>query len=312
MRSNRPISLAIPAFCGWTANCSGFCPEGLDSVGSVLAWTDGICSVSRFESTGGAAKFYYRYEGLVEALVDFLTQKIELWPLDADCTQATLDHFLADVLLPGILDHQGALVLHSGAVIIEGSAALLVGGSGRGKSTLTASFYADGYTVLSDDGIIVTGSDTGARVEAVYPGIRLLPGTLSDLFADPVQTTEVAHYAAKRRIVPDARMSAASFPAAALFFLAESSGTDSPSICLMGAADACIGLVSQSFALDPSDTLRARSRIEQAARLTAALPVFALDYPRDFASLPQVRQAIVAALGGGHATGLQCQDQVSG
>ena len=111
--------------------------------------------------------------------------------------------------------------------------------------------------------------------------------------------TEVAHYAAKRRIVPDARMSAAGFPTAALFFLSEPSGSGSISISSMGAADACIGIVSQSFALDPSDKVRARSRIEQASRLANALPTFALDYPRDISALPQVRQAIADALGFG-------------
>ena len=215
---------------------------------------------------------------------------------------------MSDVLLPAILDHQGKLVLHAGAAIIDGAAVLFVGESGRGKSTLTGSFLAEGHTVLSDDGIIVTDTDTGARVEAVYPGVRLLPGTLSDLFADPVQTTEVAHYAAKRRIVPDARMSAASFPAAALLFLSEPSGSGSVSISPMGAADACIGVVTQSFALDPSDKVRACSRIEQASRLANALPAFALDYPREISALPQVRQAISDALGFGRSTGLQQED----
>ena len=296
MRSNRLIPLAIPAYSGWTANYPGFRPEVLNSVGAVSLWTDGICSVSRLQGSEGTAKFCYRYEGLVEAIVDFATQKIDLWPVASDCSEATLHHFLADVLLPGILDHRGELVLHAGAVVIDGVAAVFLGDSGRGKSTLTASFYSDSYTVLSDDGVIITPTGAGARVEAVYPGIRLLPITLSDIFADPIATTEVAHYASKRRIVPDARMSPASFPVAALFFLSEPTGSGMVSIRSVGAADACIGIVSKSFALDPSDTVRARGRIEQAGRLASALPIFALDYPRDFASLPQVRQAIVDAL----------------
>lgn len=271
----------------------------MDQVGDVLAWTDGTCSVFRVHCSEGAANYLYRYERLVEAFVDFATRQIDVWPLVPDCTEPTLDHFLVDVLLPGILDRQGELVLHAGAVIIEGTAALFVGPSGLGKSTLTASFYAHGHTVLSDDGIIITPTGAGASVEAVYPGIRLLPMTLSDLFADPIATAEVAHYASKRRIVPDARMSPASFPAAALFFLSEPSGSGQVSISPVGAADACIGIVSKSFALDPSDKVRARSRIEQAGRLANALPIFALDYPRDFASLPQVREAIAAALDSG-------------
>lgn len=266
-------------------------------------WTDGTCSVFRVNGFGSSSRFYYRYAGLIEAIVDFATRKIDLWPLDPDCTQATFDHFWADVLLPGILDQQGELVLHAGAVVIEGFAALLVGASGRGKSTLTASFYAAGHTVLSDDGIIVTCSDTVASVEAVYPGVRLLPRTLSDLFADTISTTEVAHYATKRRIVPDERMSASSFPAAAVFFLSEPANSDLISIKPMGAADACIGIVGKSFALDPSDKDRARARVAQASHLATALPIFALDFPREISVLSQVRQAIAGTIAGTRQAG---------
>lgn len=299
-------------FRGWIVNPLTCFPEALALVDLVPVWSDGTCTVFRSRNCEDSAKFFYRYEGLAEALIDFANRRIDLWPLAADCTEATLDHFLADVLLPGMLDHQGELVLHAGAVIIEGAAVLFVGASGRGKSTLTASFYAEGHTVLSDDGIIVTCTETGANAEAVYPGIRLLPMTLSALFADSIPTAEVAHYASKRRIVPDARMSPANFPAAALFFLSEQAGTGQVSISPMGAADACIGIVSKSFALDPSDKLRARNRIEQASHLANALPAFALDYPREISALPQVRQAIAAALGFGRSTRLQPEDQLSG
>ena len=262
----------------------------------VCTWTDGTCSVFKFLSSEESSKYYYRYEGLAEALIDFAMRQVELWPLGAACSEATLDHFFADVLLPGILDHQGALVLHAGAAIIDGAAALFVGASGRGKSTLTASFYANGHKILSDDGIIVTLDHGSPTAEAVYPGIRLLPATLADLFADQVSTTEVAHYATKRRLIPDERMSAARFPAAAVFFLAESEASDAVTISPISAADACIGIVGTSFALDPSDKERARTRLVQVSRLANAIPTFSLAYPRKMSALPEVREAIGEAL----------------
>lgn len=262
----------------------------------VCTWTDGTCSVFKIQSGEESSKYYYRYEGLAEALIDFAMRQIDLWPLNAACSDATLDHFCADVLLPGILDHQGALVLHAGAAIIDGAAAVFVGASGRGKSTLTASYYADGHTILSDDGIIVTLDPGGPTAEAVYPGIRLLPETMADLFADTVPTTEVAHYATKRRLVPDERMSGTRFPAAAVFFLAESEASNAVTISPISAADACIGIVGKSFALDPSDKERARTRLVQVSRLANAIPTFSLAYPRKMSALPEVRQAIATAL----------------
>lgn len=262
------------------------------------SWTDGTCSLFCFCDQPADIRFVYRYEGIAEALIDFATRRIDLWPLTAVCSAATLDHFCADVLLPGILDHEGALVLHAGAAIIAGTAALFVGASGRGKSTLTASFYASGHTILSDDGIIVTPDLDGPSAEAVYPGIRLFPATMADVFADAVPTTEVAHYATKRRLVPDERMSAARFPAAALFFLAEPGAEDAVIISPIGPSDACIGIVGKSFALDPSDKQRARARLAQVSRLANAIPTFLLAYPRKMSALPEVHKAIVAALGG--------------
>ena len=282
-----------------------------DRADFVLCWSDGICSIFRHRNLENRSKYFYCYDGLAEALVDFTNKKVYFWPLALDCSDATLDHFWVDIILPAILDHQGDLVLHAGAVIIDGLAAVFLGKSGHGKSTLTASFYGCGHIVLSDDGIIVTGNTDGAIVEAVYPGVRLLPGTLSDLFADPISTTEVAHYATKRRIVPNERMSAASFPVAALFFLSEPTNSGLISIEPMGAADACIGIVGNSFALDPSDKCRARSRIEQASRLATALPIFALDFPREISLLPQVRKVIAGTIAharraGGGSIAEQC------
>lgn len=290
---------ALRATRGWSAVWPSAHKECQTLFEAAPVWTDDTCSVFKSQNY---ARYVYRYENVAEAHIDFSTLQVELLPLAVDYTEATLDHFWADMILPGLLDFQGNLVLHAGAVVVDGVAAVFLGDSGRGKSTLTASFFADGYTVLSDDGIIISCNNGGICVEAVYPGIRLLPETLSALFGSSVPTTEVAHYASKRRIVPNAKMSAASFPLGALFFLEEPTSSGSVSISAMTAADACIGIISKSFGLDPSDKLRARSRVEQASRLANALPTFRLDYQRDISTLPQVRQAIVDALRFGGST----------
>ena len=271
-------------------------PARLAFCEAIPRWSDGICSVAQLPDAVESYLYHYKVQGIGEAVIDFACLETSIWPAAVECSTATLEHVWADILLPGILDHQGSLVLHAGAVVVDGLAALLVGESGRGKSTLTASFFTEGHTVLSDDGIIVTDTGNGTSVEAVYPGIRLLPGTLSDLFASPVPTTDVAHYATKRRIVPDARMSSAGFPVAAVFFLSEPSGAGSVSVAPMSGAEACIGLVSKSFALDPSDKDRARGRIKQASRVASTLPAYALSYPRKISYLPKVRDAIIGAL----------------
>lgn len=291
---------------GWRACVSTLDDRDCCKHESVLQWTDGICSVFRVENVDATCIYRYRYEGLAEGSFDFVTRRIDLKIIDPLCSDATLFHFLSDVLLPAILDHQGELVVHAGAVVVDGAAVLFLGESGRGKSTLTASFLAEGETVLSDDGIIVTGSERGVIAEAVYPGVRLLPDSLSALFDASVPTKEVAHYATKRRIAPDWRMSGSKYPVALLIFLSEPDDSGLISLLPVSAAEACMGLVSKSFALNPSDKNRARARIEQAARVANTLPAYALSYPRKMSSLPQVREAIIDALAVGGTRDRPC------
>ena len=55
-------------------------------------------------------------------------------------------------------------------------------------------------------------------------------------------------------------------------------------------------LVENSFALDPTDTGGALDRLEKASALAKSVPSFAINYPRDYASLPAVRAAILDCL----------------
>jgi hypothetical protein len=55
-------------------------------------------------------------------------------------------------------------------------------------------------------------------------------------------------------------------------------------------------LVENSFSLDPSDLKMARTRMEKASQLAGRIPIFAISYPRDYARLPEVREAILANL----------------
>ena len=57
-----------------------------------------------------------------------------------------------------------------------------------------------------------------------------------------------------------------------------------------------MALVENAFALDPTDTARAKDRLEKASALAKSVPSFAISYPRDYASLPGVRAAIVDCL----------------
>jgi hypothetical protein len=69
-----------------------------------------------------------------------------------------------------ILKQKSLLSLHANAIRIKDKAYLFLGEKGKGKSTLTAAFYANGYSVLSDDLTALSISDDS---------ISVLPGPLT-------------------------------------------------------------------------------------------------------------------------------------
>ena len=82
----------------------------------------------------------------------------------------TATHMLLDQVIPRVLGLQGRVLIHGSAVASpEGRACAFVGMSGRGKSTLAASFYRDGWRMLADDCIQLDIEDGSVLGLAAYP-----------------------------------------------------------------------------------------------------------------------------------------------
>lgn len=209
----------------------------------------------------------------------------------------TIDHFLRDQVAPRVLAHEGRFVLHSGGVRVEDCAILLMGATGRGKSTLAASLDRAGYPLLGDDAMIVDRADRPSA-RAVYPSLRLLPDSIAALYSAPVATSAIAHYSPKQRVaLPDVE-EARPLPIRAIFVIAEPPGKDQISIARMNPSHACMALVENSFALDPADLEQARGRLNHASRLAARVPIFEIAYPRAFDRLPEVHAALLDRIEG--------------
>ncbi|TVS06618.1 MAG: hypothetical protein EA407_00540, partial [Rhodobacteraceae bacterium] len=171
----------------------------------------------------------------------------------------------------------------------------LIGQSGHGKSTLTASLAQHGLSLLSDDALIVTPPPK-ATVKAVYPGLRLMPDSLQALYPDTVTTTPMAEYSPKRRLPVDATGDPGAHPLRLMIFLDPPNAEEKIALRPMSQAEACMGLIANSFALDPTDRPRAARRLAQASALAAAVPAFALSYPRRYECLPAVTETILQTL----------------
>ncbi len=294
------MEIAMPALGHWIVEQGAPAPgPGLD-FREQQCWQDPTTplSIALVRSDLG---MFHRLRLGVEIAVDVMADGRIITRHADDLPQLSVDHFLADQVLPRLLAHEGALVVHAGAVKVGSSAIMVLGHSGRGKSTLTASFDRSGNSLLGDDAMILSIAERKPTVCAVYPSLRLFPDSIDALMAGESTAGPVSHYSTKQRIdVPlNCNAATAQLPVAAMFMLAPSFSDQQISIRPLTLAACCMMLVESSFSLDPSDVEQARRRLADASAVARAVPAFEIAYPRDYARLADVRQAIldqVAAL----------------
>lgn len=212
-----------------------------------------------------------------------------------DVTEETARHLYLNQVLPLMLARQGKLVFHASAVEIGNCAVAFMGESGRGKSTLAASFATSGFRFLTDDALLLDACDEGYRVLPSHASIRLWDDSEEALLgasarkAPPVQFTPKARVLAGHDIVFCDRPRTLN----RIYFLGEGSSSQ-PLFERMKPADALIELVKNSFLLDTEARDLLAAHFAELSRLVEQPIYFRLDYPRHFDALANVQQAIVA------------------
>ena len=228
---------------------------------------------------------------------DALSEGIYATPCP-DADRSTVEHLFHNNVVPMLLADRGALMLHGSAVDFGGFAVAFIGVSGRGKSTLAASFAASGFPFLSDDSIRLEPTDAAYFAQPSYPSIRLwrdsdeaiLAGRASKMLG--VTFSDKARYAAGDEIPHAAEPT----PLRAIYVLARD-GVSETTIRLLGANEAMMEFVQHSFILDIRSEQTLGGHFERMVRLAGKSPAYRLDYPRDYAQLPDVRSKIIS-----HAT----------
>jgi len=244
--------------------------------------------------SGEGNGFLLRFPHLADFVISEHGRAIGAWPAP-ETSPETLRHLMLDQVLPRVLAHRGRLVVHAGAVCVGQEAIAFIGDTGRGKSTLTGSFYAAGNSLLSDDGLELAHKESATLVGPTYPSLRLWPDTVTGMFARAPDLAPMAHYSSKRRVILSNVESIAPVPLAAIYILAPDPQDEVAGISLtqVSPREACITIISNSFQLDVTDRHRATNLLTAASTIAQQLPVFSLVYPRNFAVLPDVHQAIL-------------------
>lgn len=214
-----------------------------------------------------------------------------------DVPEHTLEHLLYDHVIPRALSHKGRTVLHAAAVEVNGHAIAFLGDTGWGKSTLTASFWRAGYALVSDDCVVISNKEP-ITAAGIYPGMRLWPDSVLAVGVPADESTPMAHYSSKRRIVVDAEqdgVQTAPVPLQQVYLLA-SPDDDVTTISITETLphERVIHYLEHAFRLDPTDRARNAAEFERLTQLAERLPMYRLQYPRRYDVLPDVRTAILA------------------
>jgi hypothetical protein len=213
-------------------------------------------------------------------------------------SDGSVRHLYLNQVLPLAQSRHGKLMFHASAVQLNAGCVAFMGVSGLGKSTLAASFATNGHSFLTDDGLEVRFESGHPMATPSHPSIRLWQDSEEALLAAGAPKAEPVHYTSKARFLAQDAMSYCEEPQPMLaVYVLHGAPTDRVIIDRVSPAAAVKELVKHSFLLDFEEQDSLATHFDELARLVQSLPLFSLNYPRDFAALPEVRRAVAQHAG---------------
>ena len=246
---------------------------------------------TRFYRDG--ADYLLRFVDLADFCVSSDGRAVRCWPVP-DVSDESARFLFLNQVMPLALSRQGTLVFHASAVEIDGQAVAFMGESGRGKSTLAASFATNGFRFLTDDGLVVESSEGQWRIAPSHPSIRLWEDSQEALLGADALTAPPLQYTSKSRFLAGNEIVFCDQPRVLhrVYFLGEGSD-QGPPFERLKPGEALIELLRHSFLLDIEERQVLAAHFDELASLVSRPIYYRLDYPRYFDGLAAVRQAIV-------------------
>lgn len=256
-----------------------------------------------FPDGAPSTKFYRTEAGYLLRFLDFADFMVAGGDLAVTCrpvpgvTVGACRQLFLNQVLPLLWSKQGRLVFHASAVDVAGRAAAFVAGSGRGKSTLAASFAASGCGFLTDDGLAVAEGEGGFQVEPSHPSVRLWEDSRAVFAAAGMASDPAVQYGSKARLLAGRGFAYCGErrPLARAYFLGEDRAA-AVTFERISPAAAALEWVKNSFLLDLEERPLLAAHFDRVASLANQVACYRLNYPRRFEDLPGVRDAIVRHL----------------
>ena len=259
-------------------------------------WTlpDGTVCSRIYRTRSG---YLLRFQGLADYAVSIDGREVRCYPAP-EALHERIHQLYLNQVMPLAMSRQGKLVFHASSVEVDGRAVVFVGASGRGKSTLAASFATNGCGFLTDDGLVVDERAEGFCVQPSHPSIRLWADSQERLAHLATPALPSPPYTAKVRIPAGGNIAYCSRPRRLhrVYFLGDCQPPHA-TFTRLGPGDALVELVRHSFLLDVQATDLIASHFDQLVRLIGQTICYRVDYPRRFEALGDVRNAITQHCG---------------
>jgi hypothetical protein len=240
---------------------------------------------------------YVRWPDLFEFLVSGDGRRITYNPLSRSSILAFETYLLSMVLSCALLK-LGYEVLHATAVIVDGEALALLGPSGRGKSSLAASFLNAGHHVLTDDLLVLMESDGRILIPPGIPRIKLFPEAAARLLPFPFDGAPM-NPLTNKLVIPLQERYVWQAPAAlrAVYRLPERSvvrPAGAIRVAPVPARAAFIKLLASTFNTSVVEPTRLKRHFELTSRVLETVAFRKLSFQRSFEFVPAVCEAIIA------------------
>jgi hypothetical protein len=244
---------------------------------------------------------YVKWDGLGEFLVSSDGRRI-ICAHDTSAPMESFQVYLLGQALGFALVKSGFEPLHATAIDIGGEAIALLGASGFGKSSLAACFLAGGYSLLTDDLLLLRPGSQGVDAYPGPPRIKLFP-RMARRFLGPKANGVPMNWGTDKMVVALDQRQIRQAPALlrAVYAITpphETRGLRDITIEPLSEQGAFMALVANTFNCLLVDPERLQRQVSETSRLLGSVPVKKLTYPRKLKDLPSVREAILSDVRG--------------